>query len=485
MTFRRSWVSGMLLLVALTRSEVAGAVPIVTGPIAGAPFVASTSFDLTAGGYVEEEFFVEGTATAYTSASALGSDGHWSASPGATAAYKTRVVVRRPANARKFNGTVVVEWLNVSGGLDAAPDWIFAHTMLMREGYAWVGVSAQFVGIEGGTNPLGLNLSLKALNPARYGSLSHPGDSFSYDIFSQVAAALASTTGVRPLGPLTARHLLGVGESQSAFRLVTYVNAIHPLVHAYDGYLIHSRGGGGASLAQSPQTPVDTPTPAFIRNDLDVPVLTFETETDLLGLGFIRARQPDTAHLHVWEVAGTAHGDLYHLSVGMTDAGPAALDTTYLPPNASPIPGVIVCASPVNAGPHHYVLSAAVKRLDRWVRRGTAPHATARLETTTDSATPAFVLDAHGNVRGGVRTPQLDVPIATLSGLGQTGAAFCRLFGTTTPFDAATLRALYPSHRKYVAAVRHAARAAVRAGVLLGPDARAIDAAAAASTIGN
>src|SRR5262245_57628656 len=324
MILRRLSLSGTLL-VGFAHAVAAASLPTVTGPIAGAPFVASTSFDLTAGGYVEEEFFVEGTATAYASASALGSDGHWSATPGATAAYKTRVVVRLPANARESHCPVVVEWLNVSGGLDAAPDWIFAHTMLMRDGYAWVGVSAQFVGVEGGTNPLGLNLSLKALNPARYGSLSHPGDSLSCDMFSQVAAAPMSSTGVRPLGPLTARRLLGVGESQSAFRLVTYVNAIHPLVHAYDGYLIHSRGGGGAPLAQSPQTPVDTPTPAFIRDDLHVPVLTFETETDLLGLGFIRARQPDTAHLHVWEVAGTAHGDLYQLCAGMTDSGPAGL----------------------------------------------------------------------------------------------------------------------------------------------------------------
>src|SRR5262249_45170901 len=166
MTSRRArLLLGVLLFAGFARTRALAAPPTITGPIAGPPFIPSTSFDLTAEGYVEEEFFVEGTATAYTSAGVLGSDGRWPATPAATAPYKTRIVVRRPANPRRFNGTVVVEWLNVSGGLDAAPDWIFAHTMLMRDGYTWVGVSAQFVGIEGGTNPLGLNLSLKALNP--------------------------------------------------------------------------------------------------------------------------------------------------------------------------------------------------------------------------------------------------------------------------------------------------------------------------------
>jgi len=44
---------------------------------------------------------------------------------------------------------VIVEWLNVSGGVDAAPDWIQGHVELIRDGFAWIGVSAQFVGVEG------------------------------------------------------------------------------------------------------------------------------------------------------------------------------------------------------------------------------------------------------------------------------------------------------------------------------------------------
>ena len=64
------------------------ATPTVTGPITspGSAFLTPpTSLDLASFGYVEEEFFVAGTATSYTSASPLGTDGRWTATPADTA----------------------------------------------------------------------------------------------------------------------------------------------------------------------------------------------------------------------------------------------------------------------------------------------------------------------------------------------------------------------------------------------------------------
>ena len=462
-------------------------VPTITGPITtgatGNPDTLSWGFNAARFGYTEQEFFLAGTASAYTAPTPLPSDGTWAATPADTAAYQTRIVVRRPADPALFNGTVIVEWLNVSGGLDAAPDWTYLHTLLVREGFAWVGLSAQKVGIDGGGGIAGLALWLKAVDPVRYNVLVHPGDSFSYDMFSQAAAALRHPGAVDPLGGLTPARVIGIGESQSAFRLVTYVNAIHPLAHLYDGFLIHSRGGGSAALSQAPQTSVPTPTPAFIRGDIDVPVLTFETETDLILLGFLPARQPDARHIRTWEVAGTSHADTYALGVGAGDNGPAAADTTHLPPTSTAY-GVINCNAAINAGPQQYVEIAAMKQLDRWVRHGTPARRAPKLEI--DAGPPAtFRYDTLGNVRGGIRTPALDVPIAVYSGLGQTGQSFCALFGTTTRFDAGTLASLYPTHAAYVTAIRKATRAAVRARWVLRLDGGAIMAAAAASPIGN
>src|SRR5262249_49111655 len=103
-----------------------------------------------------------------------------------------------------------------------------------------------------------------------------------------------------------------------------------------------------------------------------------------------------------------------------------------------------------------------------------------------DPGPPAtLVVDSFGNVLGGIRTPQVDVPIAKLSGLGQPpGGTFCALFGTTVPFDDATLASLYPTHDAYVKAIKISARQASRAGFVTRIDTTAIKDAAKASDIG-
>ena len=113
------------------------------------------------------------------------------------------MLVRRPADPKEFSGTVIVEWLNVSGGVDADPDWVSLREEIVRRGDAWVGVSAQRIGVMGGPVLVKVEVpgaeaagkGLKAIDPARYGSLEHPGDGFSFDIFTQVARAVRAGRG--------------------------------------------------------------------------------------------------------------------------------------------------------------------------------------------------------------------------------------------------------------------------------------------------
>ena len=446
--------------------------PLATGPVTGGggePFVAASLFDLALVGYSQAEFFLSGTATAYCHTGDPGLDGLWSVDLAASASYTTRILVHRPLDPSEFNGTVLVEWLNVSGGLDAAPDWIMAHTELTRSGYAWVGVSAQAVGVEGGAPALpGLpTLPLKQVDPERYATLEHPGDSFSYDIFSQVAQALRRPNGVDVLDGLRPAAVIAAGESQSAFRMTVYANAIHPRDDIFDGFLIHSRGSLlPAPLSQAPLEMIATPGATRIRDDINVPVLTFQAETDLTLLGFLPARQPDSERFRLWEVAGTAHADTYTTVVGLTDRG-GSPDVAEIVITTRPQPFAPACGAPINSGPHHWVLKAAVDALNRWVREGVPPPIAPRLEVAGNR----LVRDEHGNAVGGIRTPQVDVPIATLSGEGQAGSLFCLLFGTTVPFSAEKLAALYPTQADYVTAFHAATDAAVEAGFLLPADA--------------
>jgi hypothetical protein len=287
--------------------------------------------------------------------------------------------------------------------------------------------------------------TLKAADPGRYGSLVHPGDQYSYDMYTQTGAAAWFENDLM-LGGLQPERVIAIGESQSAFRLTTYVNAIGPKTDVWDGYLIHSRGNAGAALNVDVKMPADQ----RIRTDLNVPVLQFQAETDMLGRGLnsIGARQPDTDLIRTWEVAGTAHADAYNLGIGDTDngdgVGDAAMFQAMLTPPASVYGGLLACTTPINTGPHTYVLRSALNSLDNWIRTGDAPESRPTLDITNG----AFVLDAKGNVTGGIRTPHVDVPVAILSGLGQTGSAFCGLFGTTvTPPPAAFASWALPNGR--------------------------------------
>jgi hypothetical protein len=375
---------------------------------------------------------------------------------------------------------VVIEWLNVSGGLDAAPDWSASHTELIREGHVWVGVSAQIAGIEGGSSG-GFGLHLKSVNPERYGSLSHPGDSFSYEMYSQIAQAVRSPVGVAPLGGLVPERVIAIGESQSAGRLLTYVNAFAPRYEVFDGYLIHSRTASSSPLSQSPQAEVQAPALVHARNDLDEPVLMFQTETDLLALGSLPSNQPDSEWFRLWEVAGTAHNDVYSLVTSNTDLGddPSVADVVEI---SEPVPGIISCDSPINSGPQHWVLKAGLHGLVEWVITGEPLPEAERLAVTEEQ--DAFQLDELGNVLGGIRTNYVDAPVAVLSGLGQAGESFCFIFGTTELFDDAMLGELYPTHQSYLDAVNSTTASAVAAGFVLPVDAALIIAAAEDSDIG-
>jgi alpha/beta hydrolase family protein len=432
-------------------------------------------------GYRETEYFFSGSAMSYVATDELGSDGIWSVATADAAEFKSRMVVDRPIDDADFNGTVVVEWFNVTAGLDSSPEWNQMHTELTREGYVWVGVSAQFNGIEENDAPF--SIPLKLLDVERYGSLHHPGDSFSYDIFSQAAQAVRNPVGLDPLEGLQVERMIAVGQSQSAGRLVTYVNAVHPTIDLFDGFIIHSRGCGSYPLSEDPQVEVRAPNPAYIRTDLPEPVLALQSQTDAIYAA--HCRQSDSAGYRLWEVAGAAHADLYTSQArGSLDKGedPAIADVLSSRVVQAPF---ISCDLAINDGPGHWVAKAAIASVNRWIMTGEAAASAPLLQVNADAT--AYELDSLGNAKGGIRTPYVDAPVATFTGTGQPTIPgvgdFCRLYGITTLFDETQLSQLYPDKQAYINAIDTATDSAVNAGFLLPKDAELIKARARTSPL--
>ena len=447
-------------------------------------------YDLATLGYEETEFSIEGTAASYELQGERGANGRWDVAPGAEAPFRTRFVVRRPIESARFSGTVVVEWHNVSAGIDAAPDWGLFHRHLTAQGHAWMGVSAQKVGIDGGGFVEGIHLKLLA--PERYAALEHPGDAWSFDIFTQAASLLRAPGDKNPLGGLVPERLIAAGESQSAACLVTYINAIDHHAQLFDGFFVHGRPGVGVSIdgifiPSARGEAIESTRRAIaakgerIRDDARVPVLVLQSETDVILLGGGLADQPDSAHIRLWEMAGAAHADTYTVSAGRHDDG--TLSPERLAELLRPTSNLMIgkTDTPINAGPQqHYVSEAALAYLVGWAEGGEPPPRAPRLEVDTEGT--GFRADEFGIALGGIRTPWVDVPAAVMSGLGQSGESFAMLFGRTAPFDEAALGALYPGGKEeYLKRFEASLDAAIAAGFILDEDRTEILGVAAAS----
>jgi hypothetical protein len=468
---RLALLVGLWLTVLALPALAAVPNPTVTGPIpvnvtAGDPShdypQLSTQADLAGNGYVEEEYFFQGTANEYDVVTA----------PLANAAirssgnpYKTRMIVRRPISSRKFNGVVLVEWLNVTSGYNLDALWLLQQDHLMREGYAYVGVSVQRVGVQGAPANPAQPSSLTRWSPTRYGTLDvtsggkfvlandgalNAADALSFDIMAQAGQAIKDPAGVDPLGGLRhehshgARAVIASGVSQSEGFLVSYYNSVHGANPVYDGFFLYLGISAGA------YGPFRLP----IRTDLPTKVFKVNTENDVLLLGEYLIRQSDSMTLRTWEVAGASH-------VGFD---PRMRRTALLIRDNLPIANVNVCAAPaLSRIPTFHVLNAALEHLARWVRFHAQPPTAPRIELATPSPIPVpppppapfargvstAVRDADGNALGGIQLAQHAVPTATNTGVN-TGPGFCFLFGSHVPFTAERLAELYPNHETYV-----------------------------------
>jgi hypothetical protein len=347
---------------------------------------------------------------------------------GSSPAFTSRVVVHRHKAAAKFSGTVFVEWYNVTGGLDVAPLWAVSRDYFMREGHVHVGVSAQEVGAT----------ALKDYDAERYATIEHPGDSAANAIFAQAAMAIRSQSAAL-LGPcMPVATVIAVGQSQSASMLGAYIDAAHVKDRIYDGFMLHS-----------------SPFGAPITSDPSAPVFVISTMNE--GDGALI----DRPNVIEWEVAGASHNDAHLTGRGVEEQG-------------KEIGITLECVNPLNDFPSFWVYNAALDGLNRWANAGEKPPVGAPFQT---SSTGALQQDEYGNVLGGVRLPDIEVPIANYTATNDAANWLdflsllgCGLGGSVVPFPAQKLLQLYPTHDDYTRKYAQAADAALAAGYLLKAD---------------
>lgn len=451
-------------------------VPSVQGPIPvtadSIPFNAVaqqvTTIDLTIHGYSEEEYFLSGEANVY----------NWD-QPGiaeirtADAPYTNRIVVRKPSDLKKFSGNVFVEIVNSTSTYDSQVLWYGCHDKFLRDGDIYVGITNKPIAVK----------ALKKYNPVRYAPLSwnnplppeqrgkNPGnylppgvpgsvpeteDGLIWDIISQAGALLKSNIQSNPLQGYKVEKVYAIGASQSAVLLTTYINAIHPIANMsdgksiFDGYLL-TVGAYPLQINQDATILFPVGDPRIMISHCSVPVIRFMSQTDFRAMGpwdFLSGRRADSDDLddrfRLYEVPASSHTTLHTINYrsGHRELTPLGFE----------IPGKTDYFQ--NDFPFQYLFTGGLINLDKWVREGTPPPRAPFIEIDSSvmekdsfgNNVPAIVKDQFGNALGGLRTPYVDVPIATYTATTASNP----LAGEMFYLDQQLLQQLYSTYEGYM-----------------------------------
>jgi len=463
-------------------------------------------------GYVEHEFKMSGTTNVYRENGIWGSNGDWGISVSqSNVPYTTRLLVRYPSNPAKFNGTVIFEWTNVTTGGDQDPVWSEIGEEAVRQGYAFVGVTAQKAGME----------DLVRWDSKRYAGLGDSNDGQSYSIFTQAAEAVKANSATL-LGGLTPKKLIGMGDSQSAFRVDTYVNAFQPITDAFNGFIAVGRAVTAAPLGNG--LIATSPFPADIRTSNTAPFIQLNTQGDIVELDAAAARQPDNTDLRTWELPGASHIDAHEASYEVetiareepTVAVPQCIFGTPIEGTGTALDGI----NQVNNTSLFEVENAALMDMQNWLVNGTAaPHEPSQISTI-----PLYFglydlvnSNQYGVGNGGIRMPEAEVPTEEYSVINfsktteeslnpitlfeelkgafeasETGsisdselrsAGLCLLSGYFYDLSSSKLKSLYPTSASYAAKIKKEVESDESAGFIT-PDQAAEAIAIAEAGIG-
>ena len=411
------------------------------------------------GSYVESEYLLAGAAAVYggpvTGPVTVESTDH---------AFVTRMLVRAPADAADFSGSVWVEPFNTSGGPEADVIWGSIAPLIASRGDAWVGVTVR----------AGQVGRLQEFDAVRYADLDLAENAYAWDVLRDVGALLKTNDARSPLADLGVEHVYLGGYSQSGVDTATFATAFNERTRladgtaVYDGYLIGARESNLSPLQSG-----DTIIPRFERATLpavDVPVVNLEPQTDVEGFavevptelaiqeGLAGADEVDTPTFTYVNTGGAA--------VRRDDSDTEDDRYRLLEIPGAPHSGNGDSCDGESTFPTRSFFRAAAAHLARWAEEGVAPPAAPRIELTTLADVSVTANDEHGNALGGVRSPFVDVPLFVYK-VHEGPGPFCILSGSETPLGADVLQRLYGDADGYMAAFTASLDETIEAGFLL------------------
>lgn len=391
--------------------------------------------DLTRRGYVEEEYFLTGTANVYTTG------GRGVAQ--ANVPYVTRILMRRPKDASNFSGNVIIEPSRDVN--EWTTTWPSAAPYMLSNGDIFVAFTM---------TKANLPTFFHDYDKERYASLSIPDEGLRWDIMAQTAGLMRSPTG--PLSQLG--FFVSASSKKGGFRIIsTGTSLTGGMQSAFIDNGHHARAmrrDGGpvmdAFLILVSGRPKVLPA--------DAPVIALVAEGDMARnpQRMVMQRAADAngpVRFRWYEVAGTGHAnweDQSQFTPAFQLIGAKEKST-------------VRCQAPVSeVAAKVDFTTAALSNLQAWLREGTPPPPGRVLELNADGT---LKRDAYGNVMGGVRPHWVAVPASTIlpvsaeaegsANIAATGG-LCGMFATEKPFTAEQRSKLYKDHADYLAQVeRH------------------------------
>lgn len=438
-TWRRVMPLAIIGPVAFLTGQLhAGEEPVKVRPVTGAVFGSSMppgspeALRMASEGYSEAEYFLSGQSNLYeydeTGVRRVAVEG---------VPYTTRLLVVGPLDPADFSGRVILEPAHpaVGGsGLRAFRDFIVrngdVHVLVFAGTDLRSRAETQRRGVPADA------LSLMRASSSHYTAIEWPAnDGIRWDVLGQTAALLRSDSPRNPLPRGASRRLYAMGWSFTGSLLRTFINeGFHEQYRqpdgspVIDGYMIgisqHDFSSGYVRLNADLPLPAEDD-PRRMPRAIDVPVIEIMSENEAVTRagGLVPDRDDSPGARRTYEVPGTTHGDALRSGTALE-----AVPCPYAPSDVS----------------FRQFAYAAMENLHAWATRGAAPPRQSMELQLVGGRTEK---DELGNPRGGVRAPEIVVPLARY---GESGHEACvspvphYLEMRRVPLGADQLAELYP-----------------------------------------